>query len=342
MADVVSARERTARFLHRTPSVASATLGEELGASVHLKLELFQKTGSFKPRGAFNTLLEHSKRGVDRGVVAFSGGNFAQAVAYAGRMLGLRVRVLMPEGTPANYLAATRGYGAEVELMPTMAETIERTEDYRSQGWTFVHPFDHPLMMAGNGTLGVELLEEVPEATDVLVSIGGGGLMTGVAVAVKALKPQVRVWGVETEGADAMSRALAAGRVVSIEPSSLARTLGAPYVAEDALRVAREQLEGVIVVSDGEAFGALVDLIERAKLVSELSAACTLAAARRLRGELGSDRHLVLVLCGGNISVRDLCELERLFGAGAAKSGLDAEGAVQAGKSRDREAGEGS
>jgi threonine dehydratase len=314
--DVQAARDAIRPFIHRTPTVGSHTLSERLRTNVYLKCELFQKTGSFKPRGAFNRMLRLTEDERRHGVVAFSGGNFAQGVAYAGHTLGIQTHIIMPAHTPQNYIAATRGYGAEIELVPTSQAMVDRWEDYRSQGRVTLHPFDDPFMMAGNGTIGLELVEEIPNLTDVLVSIGGGGLMTGVAIAVKALKPAVRVWGVETEGSDAMAQSLRAGEIVHIVPTSIARTLGAPHVARDALVVARRHLEGVTVVSDREAAQALNLLLERAKVLTELAASCTLAAATRLREHFGADHHVALVLCGGNIAVDDLCRMEHGDGDG--------------------------
>ena len=313
LADVQAAQEQIAPFIRHTPTQLNHTLSRRLGINLYLKLELFQRTGAFKPRGAFNKMLNLTDEEKTRGVVAFSGGNFAQAVAYAGSTLGVRTRILMPESTPENYLNATRGYGAEVELTPTTQAMLDGAKAYAEQGMTFMHPFDDPLMMAGNGTLGLELLEDVPQLTDVFVSIGGGGLMAGVVTAIKALKPEVRIWGVETEGADAMARSLEAGEVVSIHATSIAKTLGAPYVAEEALRLAQQHLEGVTVVPDREAFEALRLLLERAKVLTEPAASCTLAAAERLREHFGNNHHVALVLCGGNVSLRDLNSFENHF-----------------------------
>ena len=310
---IQAARRPLALYIHRTPLHKSRTLSERLGTNVYLKLELFQKTGAFKPRGAFTKLLNLTDEERERGLVAFSGGNFAQAVAYAGSVLGIETRILMPETTPANYLDATRGYGAEVELTPSVQVMLDRAEAYAASGMTLLHPFDDPYMMIGNGTLGLELLEDLPQLTDVVVSIGGGGLLAGVTTAIKGLKPDVRVWGVETEGADAMKRSLAAGEVVAITPTSVAKTLGAPYVAAEALRIAQTELEDVIVVSDREAVAALKIILERAKVLTEPAAACTLAAADRLAPHFGADRHVALILCGGNISLQDVCKLGEKF-----------------------------
>jgi threonine dehydratase len=306
--DIRSARERIAGRVARTPLVSSSTLSERLGTKVYLKLELFQKTGSFKVRGAFNKVLSIPEKQRGRGLVAVSGGNHAQAVAYVGRQLGLPALILMPQYTPRNYIDATRGYGAEVVLVANATEAFQRIATYESDGWTSIHPFDDPLVMAGQGTVGLEIVEDEPEVTDVAASIGGGGFIGGVATAVKSLKPGVRMWGVETEGADAMSKALAQGSPVHLSAiTSIARTLGAPSVSERTLALAQKYLESVTVVPDSEAVSALRFLLERAKVLTEPAASCTLAAADRLRDQFTADSRLVLVLCGGNNSVDDLC-----------------------------------
>lgn len=306
--DIQSAREQIRGRVARTPLVSSATLSERLGVPVYLKLELFQKTGSFKVRGAFNKALSFPSDQRRRGIVAVSGGNHAQAVAYAAAQLGVRSVILMPEATPRNYLEATRGYGADVVLVASSAVAFEKIPSYEAEGWNFIHPFDDPLVMAGQGTVGLEILEDLSEATDVVVSIGGGGFMGGVATALKSLKPGVRIWGVETEGADAMAQALAAGRPVHLPAiTSIARTLGAPAVSERTLALAQKYLESVTVVPDREAVIALRFLLERAKVLTEPAASCTLAAAERLRGNFTPDSRVVLILCGGNTAVDDLC-----------------------------------
>ncbi len=306
--DVQTARQRIAGRVARTPLATSATLSARLGCQVYLKLELFQKTGSFKVRGAFNKALSIPAEKRGRGLVAVSGGNHAQAVAYVATQLGLPSIILMPQTTPRNYLEGTRGYGAQVVLVPNSTVGFQKIPDYEKDGWTFVHPFDDPLVMAGQGTLGLEIAEDLPEVTDVIVSIGGGGFIGGVATAIKSLKPSVRIWGVETEGADAMSKAIAAGRPVQLEAiTSIARTLGAPSVSADTLALAHKYVESVAVVPDREAVLALRFLLERAKVLTEPAAACTLAAADRLKDRFTTDSRLVLVLCGGNTAVEDLC-----------------------------------
>ncbi len=313
LTDVTAARERIAGRLHRTPLVRSQSLTDRLGVETFVKLELFQKTGSFKPRGAFNVMLSLRDEERARGVVGFSGGNFAQGMAYAGAQLGVDTLVVMPESTPAHYVAATRGYGATVELVPTIAAAISATEAHAAAGRTAMHPFDDPRMMAGNGTVGLEILEDVPDATHLFVSVGGGGLLTGVATAVLGMNPRVQVVAVETDGADALARSLAAGEPVTIEPTSIAKTLGSPYAAEAIVELATTRLADVAVVSDRAAVEALRFIAERLKVIAEPAASCTLAAADTWRDRFTPGDKVVLLLCGGNVSLSDVAEWERRF-----------------------------
>ncbi len=312
--DVRNAHTRVIPYIRRTAIEKNHTLSEKFGTNLYLKLELFQKTGSFKPRGAFNKILCHLDVARERGVVAVSGGNFAQGVAYAGSVLDVHTRIIMPEHTPANYLEATRSYGADVELVPDAQTAFDLAERYSDEGWCYCHPFDDPEVMAGQGTIGLELLEDVPELTDVIVSVGGGGLMSGVTIAVKELKPDVRVWTVETEGANAMELALQAGQVVQIQPTSLAKTLGAPYVSADALEIVQRLVQKHTIVTDREAFEAQRHLLERAKILTELAASCTLAATKRLQEHFSNDHHVALILCGGNVSLDTLAGYMQQFG----------------------------
>jgi threonine dehydratase len=313
LSHIQTARKRIAPCIRRTPLTPSVTLSERLKSNVYLKLELFQKTGSFKVRGAFNKTLSLKPEERGRGIVAVSGGNHAQAVAYVARALGLRSLVLMPESTPRNYVDATRGYGAEVKFAATAAAAFAEVAAFQSEGWAYVHPFDDLLVMAGQGTVGLEILEDVPQVTDVVISIGGGGFASGVATAIKSLKPSVRIWGVETEGADCMSKSLAAGEIVTLDAiTSIARTLGAPAPSAATFAMAKELFESVTVVSDAEAMDAVRFILERLKVMTEPAAACTLAAADRLHIKFTPEQHVVLVFCGGNMSVEDLVRLNTL------------------------------
>lgn len=303
--DIKAAQDRISSHVKRTPLEQSTTLSGRLGANVYVKYELFQKTGSFKARGAFNKLLSLDKEELSGGVVAVSGGNHAQAVAYASNILGLDAVVLMAQSTPQFYIDATRGYGATVELLPTIGDAFEKAKTYQAEGRVFLHPFDDPLIMAGQGTVGLEITEDLPDATDVIVSIGGGGLAGGVSTAVKAFNPKTRVWGVETAGAEAMSQALSAGRPVEVVNTSIAKTLSAPFVTDATLALAQNHLESVTVVSDEEAVRELLYISERLKVITEPAASCTLAAAEKLRGNFTSESKVVLILCGGNTSIKD-------------------------------------
>lgn len=306
--DIRQAQDRVRPYVRRTPFERSDSLSKRLGTNVYVKYELFQKTGSFKVRGAFNKMLSLSAEELAKGVVAVSGGNHAQAVAYAASVVGADAVIVMPESTPRNYVDATRGYGATVDLRPTIAAAFETVKAYQDKGRAFLHPFDDPLIMAGQGTLGLEIMDELPEATDVVVSIGGGGLAGGVSTAVKSAKPEIRVWGVETLGADAMAQALAAGQPVTLPAiTSIAKTLGAPAVSDATLELAQKYFESVTVVNDQEAVAALQYIAERLKVITEPAASCTLAAAERLRGNFGRDSNVVLILCGGNVAIADVC-----------------------------------
>jgi len=174
ISEIKKAQTRIGGHVKRTPLERSETLSLHLGTNVYVKYELFQKTGSFKPRGAFNKMLSLSSEQLAKGVVAVSGGNHAQGVAYAAKVLGVDAVILMPENTPRNYLDATRGYGATIELKPNIAEAFAAIEKYEAEGRTLVHPFDDPLVIAGQGTVGLEIAEDCPQVTDVFASIGGG------------------------------------------------------------------------------------------------------------------------------------------------------------------------
>ncbi|MBI1831696.1 MAG: threonine/serine dehydratase [Planctomycetes bacterium] len=312
--DICRAQHRLRGLVHRTPLIHSATLSEHLGASTYLKLECLQETGSFKPRGAFNRILAMSPEERKRGVVAVSGGNHAQGVAYAARHLGIAATICMPAGTPRNYVDATRGYGAEVVLCPDIKGAFAEVARRQEMGRMLVHPFDDPLVAAGQGTVGLEILEDLPGATRIYVSIGGAGFIGGIATAIRTIKPDAKIIGVETRGADAMAQALAAGRPVELPAiTSIARTLGAPKVSDFTYRLVRELVEEVIVVEDAEAARALFFLLERTKYLTEPAAACCLAAAQRQRATFTAKDQIVIVLCGGNVSAEDLAHFHARF-----------------------------
>ncbi|MGH9826848.1 MAG: threonine ammonia-lyase, partial [Blastocatellia bacterium] len=305
--DIESARRSIGKYVKKTPLMKSATLSEMFGSNIYLKVEAFQKTGSFKVRGAFNKMLTLTPDQRKAGAVAVSGGNHAQAVAYAARILDIRARILMPQNTPKNYVEATKEYGGDVVLTRDVFEAFAKVDEHVAEGWSNVHPFNDPLVMSGQGTLGLEILEELPQMTDIVVSIGGGGLIGGVSTAIKSLRPDVRIWGVETDGAHCMSLAMKAGHLVEMPKiTSIAKTLGAPSASKETLALAKANLESVTVVSDIEALEALQLILERTKILVEPAASCTLSAAGRLRDKFDSKSHVVLLLCGGNVGPADL------------------------------------
>jgi threonine dehydratase len=304
--DVQAAAVRIADHVLRTPTVASPGLSTHLGAPVTLKLELLQRTGSFKPRGVAHKLLALSDAERRAGVVAVSGGNHGMAVAAVAAGMGVAATVVMPESAPAGSVAAVRAAGAALRLTADMAGAFALTEELRAAGATLVHPFDDPVVVAGQGTVGLELAADAPDLTDVVVSIGGGGLISGVATALRALVPGVRVWGVETEGADAMARALAAGGPVPLAPTSIASTLSAPHVSALTYAHATALVEDVLVVSDAEAVRGMLAFAEEAKLWVEPATGCLVPAAHRVLDRVGPGARLGLVVCGGNITAAEV------------------------------------
>lgn len=307
-----AAAARIAPYIKRTPTLIDTFLSSRFGANVYLKHELLQRTAAFKVRGAFNKMLLLDEDERSRGVVAVSAGNHAQAVAYAAKILGVRALILMPENTLANYVEKTRAHGADIMFFPSITEAFAGAAKFAADGMAYIHPFDDPDVVNGQGTIGLEIIEDVPQVTDIIVSIGGGGLSGGVAAAVKSLDPFVNVWGVETKGAASMSAALDAGHPVEFgKIDTIARTLGAPLVGDINFELAQKYLSGVTVVSDEEAVDEMFCLLDKAKVLTEPATSCTLAAAEKLKDNFGPDSHVVLILCGGNISLNDLFELKK-------------------------------
>ena len=283
--------------------LSSRTLSGRTGARVHLKAELFQRTGSFKPRGVLAKVESLTAEERKRGVVTWSAGNAAQAVAWAAAAAGVDCRVFMWRTASPLKVAATRGYGAEVELeAESAADAYERLVAHVDRtGAVFVHPFDDPVLHAGHGSVGLEMLEDVPEVATLVVPIAGGGLISGVATAVKGLRPEARVIGVEPEGAATMSAALAAGKVVPITPKTVADGLAAPFVGEGTLAICRELVDEVVLVSDAQIEEAFRLLYSRAKLACEPAGAAATAALLAGKVPLEPDEDVAAVVSGGNV-----------------------------------------
>ncbi|MEV0483784.1 threonine/serine dehydratase [Streptomyces sp. NPDC050508] len=314
ISDIEAAAERIAGHVVRTPTVPSPGLSELLRVPVTTKLELLQRTGSFKARGATAKLLSLSQAELAAGVVAVSGGNHGIALAVMAAALDVKATVVMPRSAPARSVELVEAAGASLRLTDDMPSAFELVNRLRDEGLTLVHPFDDPVVIAGQGTVGLEFADDAGELTDVLVSIGGGGLIAGVAAALHARRPGIRVWGVETEGAEAMSAALAAGGPVPVTPSSIVTTLSAPTVSQLTYDHVSALVTEVLTVSDREAVQGCLDLADHAKVWTEPAAGCLLPAARQVLERVGDGARLGLVVCGGNSTVGDIAAWSERFG----------------------------
>ncbi|RQH01943.1 threonine ammonia-lyase [Natrarchaeobius oligotrophus] len=313
-ADVEAARERIGGVVHRTPLDTSRTFADLSGAaSVGLKLENVQRTGSFKIRGAYNRMAQLSPAEREAGVIASSAGNHAQGVALAGRLLDVETTIVVPEVTPAAKIEATRGYGADVVVEGDIYErsyehALERADE---TGETFVHPFDDEAIVAGQGTVGLELLEQFPDVDTVLVAIGGGGLISGIGTAVKAHEPDTRVIGVQPEGALHAKPSLERGEIHELpDVDTVAEGIADTRLLETTFAVAREVVDDVVGVTDRELATAVTLLAERAKTVAESAGAAPLAAALSDEVDL-SDERVAVVISGGNVDLTEHAELTR-------------------------------
>jgi threonine dehydratase len=317
---IEEAAGRLAGYVHRTPMLSSMTAARWLRAAsgvtpaddrLYLKPEQLQKTGSFKARGMTNRIATLPPDARARGAITLSAGNAGQAYAWAGAAAGVPVTVVMPEGAVRSKVDACRGYGARVVLHGThVGETFAEMERIRDEeGLTFVHPFDDPAVIAGNGTVGLELVEDVPDVDVVVVGVGGGGLISGIASAVKARRPSARVIGVEPERSNAVSLAIERGEIVTIQPQSVADGLGAPFAGRWTMAITRRLLDEIVLLDDPTILGGLRFALERLKQVVEPAGAAALAAVLAGRVAIADGERVVVVLSGGNVEVSRLGEL---------------------------------
>jgi threonine dehydratase len=297
--DVLAARDAIAGRVHRTPTLTSASLGRELGVPVFLKAELFQRTGSFKPRGVLNKLASLSAEEKARGVIGISAGNHAQALAYAAALEGVDALIVMWRGVSEQKLEATRGYGGTVDLEAgDPGEAFDRLHALIDEtGRTLVHPFDDPLVIAGQGTVALELEEDAPQARVVVVPVGGGGLVSGIAAATDA-----RVVAVEPERSAALHEALARGEPVTIRPQSIADGLNAPFAGVNCLEICRRRGVESVLVADAEIETAFRFLYARAKLACEPAGAAAVAALLARKVPLDGSKAVAAVVSGGNVA----------------------------------------
>jgi threonine dehydratase len=331
--DIEAAAERIHGLVVRTPMLASRTAarvieerhGPRLAAGpagdgaprLFLKAEHLQITGSFKPRGALNRVARLSAEERDRGLVTISAGNHAMALAYAAGRHGVPVTVVMPAGASRAKVAAAAGYGADVVLHGEhVGETFQRMEELREErGLIFVPPFDHPDVIAGQGTVGLEIVGDLPEVDVIVVGVGGGGLISGIAAAACQLRPGIRVVGVEPDGSTALSTALAAGRVVPVQPVSIADGLGAPFAGDWTLSLAQRYVESIVLVDEPTIAAGMRFALERMKQLLEPAGAAALGAVLCGRVPLGSGQTVCVVGSGGNVDLSRLPELLALAGA---------------------------
>lgn len=313
MIDIETIREAARRIegrVHRTPLLSSRMLGEQAGVHLHLKCECFQKTGSFKPRGALNKVLSLSPEDRNKGLITVSAGNHGQAVAWAAGEVGAPCSVVMPSSAPRSKIDAVDAYGSEVIFHSDRATLFERLEEERyRRGATFVHPFDDPIVLAGAGTVGLEIIEDLPDIDVVLVPVGGGGLLGGVASAIKGQHPGVRVVAVELEAGPGLGPALKAGEPVTVSRpyETIADGMTPPFVGKLPLEIAKKAVDEIVTVSESEIIAAMKLLSTRCKLYVEGSGAAATAALLAGRAGVSKGARVVAVVSGGNIDLETFC-----------------------------------
>lgn len=303
---IEQAATRVRQWLEPTPLVRSAALSERLGANIHLKLETLQPTHSFKVRGAFNAMAQLNRERRHRGVVTASGGNHGLAVAYAAKELGVPATVYLPQSATEAKLAPLRRLGPQVVIHGAAWDDANALalRVASESGRSYIHPFDDLEVMAGQGTIAVEIARQLPSVSLIVVSIGGGGLISGVASAARHFLPGARVAGVETEGADSMHRSVTAGRIVELPAiTSIAETLGARKTGSVQFDIVANLVPELAVVPDAAAIESLLQLLREDKLLVEPAASCAVAAlvTGKIRVRPGED--VVVVLCGANVSL---------------------------------------
>ncbi len=309
--DVKSAAERIAGVANRTPVITSRTVNQLTGYEVYFKAENFQRIGAFKFRGAYNALSRLTGAEKARGVVTHSSGNHAQGIALAAKLLGISATIVMPTDAPAAKLAATRGYGAEVVLYDRQTEERAAVSGRLAQtrGLVFVHPYDHPHIMAGQGTAALELIEDVPDLDVLVAPIGGGGLLSGCATAATALRPDIRIFGVETEASNDWWQSFQRNERVKIPlPVTIADGMRTQQPGELTWPIVREKVAEILLVSDDQVTEALKFLLFRLKILVEPTGAVAPAALlQRMVGPAGSK--VGVIISGGNIDVALLAQL---------------------------------
>lgn len=308
LSDVLEAQERIASYLPRTPLMQSTTLSKLTRTTLALKAENLQRTGSFKVRGALNAVLQLTPEQRHRGIITLSAGNHGQGLAYAASLVGVRCVVFIPEQAVPMKVAAIRGYGAETHFAPRMEQLFTEMDSFRAaNGLHFVHPFADAAIIAGQGTVALEILDDAPDTEAVIVPTGGGGLLAGVSLVVKARRPETRVIGVEPVGAAAVSRSLTAGTPLTLDRvETIADGLAAPFAAALTQGIISSHVDDVILVDDDEIVTALRLILERTKLLVEPAGAAAVAALLAGKTALAPGTDTVAILSGGNIDAERL------------------------------------
>lgn len=301
--DIRRAAEIIAGKVHRTPLHSSHTIGDKFGIDLTFKMELFQKTGSFKPRGVLNKLNSLTFAEKSKGVISLSAGNHAQALSWGASLEKIPSTIVMPAKADETKIKATKSYGGEVILTENnlldVCLSIQKERDL-----TLVHPFDDPLVIAGQGTVGLEILEDVASFDTVVVSIGGGGLMSGVSAAIKLSRPNVKVIGVEPSNSNILTQSLKAGKPVTLEMgNTIADGLDAPFAGIHTLKHIKTYVDDIVNVTEEEIVDSLKLIMERTKVVPEPAAAAALASIHSGKVGCSPSEKIVVVLCGGNISL---------------------------------------
>ena len=302
--DVYAARERIMSHLHRTPLFTSATLSRMTGTTLSLKAENLQRTGSFKSRGALNAMLQLTPEQRERGVVTFSAGNHGQGIAWAASLLGVKSSVYMMSSAVPAKVDAIRGYGGEAVFGETINEALDKMHQAIGEGKTYVSPFDDVNVVAGQGVVALEILEDNPELEALVVPVGGGGLISGISLVIKSLRPEVKVYGVEPVGAPTVTNSLKAGKVVTLDKTdTIADGLAAPYAGEVTQAIISRCVDQVVLVDDDAIRNALDLIITRTKLFVEPAGAASTAALLSNVVDLPAGTNTVAVLSGGNLSL---------------------------------------
>lgn len=309
LSEIEAARQQIAEKIHRTPMMRSAFFSELTSHDVYLKLEAFQKTGSFKVRGVSNKMASLSPEEMERGVITLSAGNAAQAVAWGAAQYGVPATVVMPSRSVVMKQHATRGYGGDVVLTEgNLLETCMQIKEERQL--TLVHPFDDLALIAGHGSLGLEILEDLPDVDVIFVGIGGGGLISGVATAVKAKNPKIQIIGVEPEGAPTLTHSLEKGEPLPIPTiNTIADGLAAPFAGIHTFAHIQEFVDEIVLVSDGEIKQAMRHIWERCKVLAEPAAAASVAALINQKVSLPEGSTVCCVISGGNVDLEKVSEL---------------------------------